>query len=128
METRGAQRAAAPLDFADPRMGDRRARFRWPAFAVKRGNDDRDDTVPIAASRRPLLGITAAVRATAPALRFLHPADVVGLAVKRGNDHRDDTVPIAASRRPLLGITAAVRATAPALRFLHPADVVGLAV
>src|ERR1700681_134559 len=70
-------------------MGDRRARFRWPAFAVKRGNDDRDDSVPIAASRRPLLGITAAVRATAPALRFLHPADVVGLAVKflQGVDH-----------------------------------------
>src|SRR5712664_3526115 len=49
MDTRGAQRAAAPLDFADPRMGDRRARFRWPAFSVKRGNDDRDDSVPIAA-------------------------------------------------------------------------------
>src|ERR1700730_5849251 len=89
MDTRGAQRTAAPLDFADPRMGDRRARFRWPAFAVKRGNDDRDDSVPIAASRRPLLGITAAVRATAPALRFLRPADVVGLAVKflQGIDH-----------------------------------------
>jgi hypothetical protein len=31
----------------------------------------------------------AAVRATAPALRFLHPADVVGLAVKflQGVDH-----------------------------------------
>src|SRR6266849_5141760 len=89
MDTRGAQRAAAPLDFADPRMGDRRARFRWPAFAVKRGNDDRDDSVPIAASRRPLLGITAAVRATAPALRLLRHADVVGLAVKflQGVDH-----------------------------------------
>src|ERR1700716_2245495 len=82
MDTRGAQRGAARLDCADPRMGDRRARFRWPAFAVKRGNDDRNNSVPIAASRRPLLGITAAVRATAPALRFLHPADVVGLAVK----------------------------------------------
>src|SRR5260370_19814765 len=89
MDTRGAQRAAAPLDFADPRMGDRRSRFRWPAFAVKRGNDDRDGSVPIAGSRRPLLGITAAVRATAPAFRFLHPADVVGLPVKflQGIDH-----------------------------------------
>src|SRR5260370_40143679 len=51
MDTRGAQRAAAPLDFADPRMGDRRSRFRWPAFAVKRGNDDRDGSVPIARGR-----------------------------------------------------------------------------
>src|SRR5260370_7469778 len=89
MDTRGAQRAAAPLDCADPRMGDRRARFRWPAFAVKRGNDDRDGSVPIAASRRPLLGITAAARATAPALRFLHPADALGLPLKflQGIDH-----------------------------------------
>lgn len=53
------------------------------------GNDDRDGSVPIAASRRPLLGITAAVGATAPELRFLHPVDVVSLAVKflQGVDH-----------------------------------------
>src|SRR5258707_2890594 len=102
METRGAQRAAAPLGFADPRMGDRRSRFRWPAFAVKRGNDDRDCSVPKTGSARALLWITAAVRATAPALRFLHPADVVGLPVKflQGIDHRSMKAPCRSKSNP----------------------------
>ena len=38
-------------------------------------------SVPKTGSARALLGIAAAIRATVPALRFLH-ADVVGLAVK----------------------------------------------
>lgn len=45
-------------------------------------------SVPKAGSARALLGIAAAIRATVPALRFLH-ADVAGLAVKflQGIDH-----------------------------------------
>ncbi len=48
-----------------------------------------DSSIPKTASSRTLLGITAAVRASAAAPRLLQPVHVVGVAVKflQGIDH-----------------------------------------
>jgi hypothetical protein len=72
-------------------MGDRRARFRWPAFAVKRGNDDRGrrqlNTKNRFQSDPPRDHRRGPASAAAP--RLLRPVDVVGVAVKflQGIDH-----------------------------------------